>query len=377
MRAAYVVSAEDVRPLNDNDDDEGLITASFQPRKLVLEVGSLQNATIKFSRPLNYSCILFFNYDKDYVVDDITNVSVYSGEERTVIRVSGRHAGYVSVGINSTVNEQFYKIDKVFLHITVAHSQALDVFSDVIGWIYFLAWSISFYPQIYVNWTRKSVVGLNFDFLALNLIGFTFYSLFNIGLYFIPAIQDEYHDRYPRQMISVEINDVVFALHAVAVTIFCILQTCIYERNGQRVSWTCRVILCVFGLISLIGLIVVVLHKITWLSYLYIFSYMKLCVTLIKYVPQAMMNFRRKSTEGWSIGNVLLDFTGGTFSIFQMFILAFNTSDWPSIFGNPTKFGLGVFSIMFDILFMIQHYILYRHNSSYNEINADQSEHLH
>ena len=40
------------------------------------------------------------------------------------------------------------------------------------------------------------------------------------------------------------------------------------------------------------------------------------------------MNFRRKSTVGWSIGNVLLDFTGGTCSIIQMFILAYNFSEY-------------------------------------------------
>ena len=37
------------------------------------------------------------------------------------------------------------------------------------------------------------------------------------------------------------------------------------------------------------------------------------------------MNFRRKSTEGWSIGNVLLDFTGGMLSLLQMFLIAYNT----------------------------------------------------
>ena len=34
--------------------------------------------------------------------------------------------------------------------------------------------------------------------------------------------------------------------------------------------------------------------------------------------------------------------------------------DWKSIFGDPTKFGLGAFSIAFDLLFMFQHYVLYR-----------------
>ena len=38
------------------------------------------------------------------------------------------------------------------------------------------------------------------------------------------------------------------------------------------------------------------------------------------------MNFKLKSTVGWSIGNVLLDFTGGTLSILQMFLVSYNYS---------------------------------------------------
>ena len=47
-------------------------------------------------------------------------------------------------------------------------------------------------------------------------------------------------------------------------------------------------------------------------------------VTSLLPLPQAYLNFRRKSTEGWSIGNVLLDFTGGALSILQMFLLSYN-----------------------------------------------------
>lgn len=39
------------------------------------------------------------------------------------------------------------------------------------------------------------------------------------------------------------------------------------------------------------------------------------------------MNFYYKSTEGWSIGNVLLDFTGGSFSLLQMFLLSYNNGE--------------------------------------------------
>uniref|UniRef100_A0A2P2I6H7 Cystinosin homolog n=1 Tax=Hirondellea gigas TaxID=1518452 RepID=A0A2P2I6H7_9CRUS len=101
-----------------------------------------------------------------------------------------------------------------------------------------------------------------------------------------------------------------------------------------------------------------------WLDFLYFVSYIKLFITLIKYIPQAYYNYLRKSTSGWSIGNVLLDFTGGSLSILQMFLLAYNYNDWGSIFGDPTKFGLGLFSMLFDIFFIIQHYVLYKSNTT-------------
>ena len=82
-----------------------------------------------------------------------------------------------------------FSVSKAVVNIGVFSSDVLQVVSDVIGWIYFIAWSISFYPQIYENWRRKSVVGLNFDFLTLNIIGFSMYSLYNVGLYWIHDIQ--------------------------------------------------------------------------------------------------------------------------------------------------------------------------------------------
>lgn len=52
--------------------------------------------------------------------------------------------------------------------------------------------------------------------------------------------------------------------------------------------------------------------------------------------------------------------------------------DWNSIFGDPTKFGLGVFSIMFDILFMCQHYVIYperkRKKRGYAKIDSKDDE---
>ncbi|XP_049866400.1 cystinosin homolog isoform X2 [Pectinophora gossypiella] len=272
----------------------------------------------------------------------------------------GKSPGHSEVTFNVTP-AGFVNMDTVFVRITVMHSHAINVISYIMGWIYFAAWSVSFYPQIYINFKRRSVVGLNFDFLALNLFGFTMYALFNCGLYFSKEIQAEYFHRHPRSVNPVQLNDVFFSLHAAFATIITIIQCFVFERDEQRVSNTGRGIIGVFTLVVIVTASLGGASKIEWLDFLYYCSYIKLCITLIKYVPQAYMNYKRKSTVGWSIGNIFLDFVGGFLSILQMMLNAYNYNDWISFFGDATKFGLGLFSLIFDIFFILQHYVFYRH----------------
>lgn len=87
---------------------------------------------------------------------------------------------------------------------------------------------------------------------------------------------------------------------------------------------------------------------------------MKLAVTVVKYIPQAWVNYKRKSTVGWSIVQILLDLTGGVLSLFQLILDSSFKSDWSGVTGNPVKFLLSNVSIFFDAIFIVQHYILYR-----------------
>lgn len=43
------------------------------------------------------------------------------------------------------------------------------------------------------------------------------------------------------------------------------------------------------------------------------------------------------------------------------------------IFGDPTKFGLGLVSILFDFIFMVQHYCLYNKAKGYLSLNDGES----
>ncbi|XP_063604802.1 cystinosin-like [Penaeus indicus] len=266
--------------------------------------------------------------------------------------------------------------EDAFVRLAVIVDPGLNIFGDVLGWIYTIAWDISFFPQIIHNWRRKSVIGLSFDFLTFNFIGFFSYFIFNMGLLWIDEIQAEYFDRNPTGVLHVRLNDVIFPLYALVCTAIQIVQCFFYEREPQqRVSTTCRIISAVLIVSALIGCVVVPLvDSLLWLDLFYWLSYIKLIITAIKYTPQLWENYQRKSTAGWSIYQVILDFTGGSLSLVQMFLLAGNYNDWLSILTDPAKLGLGLLSIFFNIFFFIQHYCLYK-NSEKRKQSAE-SGHL-
>uniref|UniRef100_H3CNW2 Cystinosin, lysosomal cystine transporter n=1 Tax=Tetraodon nigroviridis TaxID=99883 RepID=H3CNW2_TETNG len=344
----------------------------FAPDAITLQQASAASVHVTASSPAQQPIVIHFNVTytsrENYssVISLPEQVLLPPDSTTVSFNVTSHHVGQVTTYLqcNSTDLSHLSRI-----HFMVIHSRGLDVLSQVLGWIYFLLWSLSFYPQAWENWRRKSVVGLNFDFLALNLTGFVAYSVFNVALFWVPAVQEEFLQRNPKGINPVSSNDVFFSLHAVLLCLVYLCQAAIYKRGGQKVSWTAVSLLLVGWTFALVTLVLAGTGHITWLDFLYYCSYIKLAVTLIKYVPQAFMNYRRQSTEGWSVGGVLMDFSGGLFSILQMFLQSYNNDEWRLVFGDPTKFGLGAFSVLFDILFLTQHYCLYRRPAGYRSIS--------
>ncbi|CAK9162414.1 unnamed protein product [Ilex paraguariensis] len=215
------------------------------------------------------------------------------------------------------------------------NSVPLEVLYNVLGWVAFFSWSISFYPQVILNFRRKSVVGLNFDFVVLNLTKHSSYLIYNASLFFSSDVQRQYRQKYGLdEMIPVAANDVAFSVHAVLLTAFTLFQIAIYERGNQKVSKTS------------IGIVTVACT-------------LQVVMTVIKYIPQALMNFRLKSTVGFSIGNILLDLFGGVTNYGQMAVQSIDQNSWVNFYGNIGKTLLSLVSIFFDIIFIVQHYVLY------------------
>lgn len=239
------------------------------------------------------------------------------------------------------------------------NSIPLEVLYTTLGWIAFFSWSISFYPQVILNFRRKSVVGLNFDFMVLNLTKHSSYLIYNASMFFSSAVQKQYREKYGlNEMIPVAANDVAFSIHAVLLTAFTLFQIAIYDRGNQKVSRTSVGIVCVSWLTVAIC-VFIALPSHSWLWLISCFNTLQVVMTVIKYIPQAIMNFQRKSTIGFSIGNILLDLLGGVTNYGQMAVQSIDQNSWVNFYGNIGKTLLSLVSIFFDILFILQHYVLY------------------
>ena len=71
--------------------------------------------------------------------------------------------------------------------------------------------------QVHLNFQRKSVVGLSFDFLALNFLGFICYSVYNVAMLASPSVRKAYRHQMGGSP-GVRLNDAIFAVHAMIMT---------------------------------------------------------------------------------------------------------------------------------------------------------------
>ncbi|KXX76528.1 Cystinosin [Madurella mycetomatis] len=252
----------------------------------------------------------------------------------------------------------------------------LEFLSSLFGITYFAAWSVSFYPQSMLNFRRRSTSGTTVDFPLINCLGFLAYLVSNAAFYYSPLIRAQYAARYKGLTPTVQFNDITFAAHGLVLSIVTTSQYFFPRAWGFAPSIGNKPSRFILGIFfgCIVGVVVVIFVVLgsperdstqqavsswVWLDAIYAVSYVKLIVTLIKYTPQVIVNYRNRSTKGWSILQILLDFSGGILSIAQQAVDSYIQHDWSGITGNPVKFALGNVSIIYDLIFMTQHYVLY------------------
>lgn len=200
-------------------------------------------------------------------------------------------------------------------------SHTWQILSNIVGYTYFLAWSASFYPQILLNYNRRTTRGLSVDFCVLNVLGYICYTIYTTNFYWNENVIREYKDRnsvstlvgedestMSTQQIKGEVtvtgNDVAFAIHAIIMASVTLSQIGMYDTFAVRppskrvyVVLFCTMAFCLTYILGTW----VYKGKIDVLGFLYALGTIKICVTIGKYVPQALLNKSRKSTVGWNV----------------------------------------------------------------------------
>ena len=249
--------------------------------------------------------------------------------------------------------------------------------SSIVGYSYFIFWCASFYPQIVMNFQRKSTAGLSIDYSVINFFGYICYTSYTSAFYWDESVKQMYRERHAHDNvggapseITVESNDVAFAIHALIMSIIWLFQLEIYggfeqcRKQGKRIISRPITILIylIIGSCSIYAGLILYLQKpfgkysleyvssyLNWLDYLYFLSFLKVIITIAKYIPQVLMNMKRRSCVGWNVWNILLDITGGILSLVQLVGDAYDLNDMSSIAGNSAKLGLSAVSIIFDV----------------------------
>ncbi|KAI8093494.1 PQ loop repeat-domain-containing protein [Halteromyces radiatus] len=210
---------------------------------------------------------------------------------------------------------------------------AWDLLSELLGWSYFIAWSFSSYPQLYLNWQRKSVRGLSLDYLCYSILGFLSYTVFTLAFYFNQEIQDEYYKRHNSENL-VQFNDVAFAIHGLTMSLLLLYQTYIFKGNKRHLSSITAMVTWLTCMGGLLLWFAVHYGNSEWIHLMYYLSFVKLGSDALKFLPQIWLNYKRKSTLGWSVHLILLDTLGGICSIIQLVVDAYIAKDWSGISGD-------------------------------------------
>ena len=171
--------------------------------------------------------------------------------------------------------------------------------SSMIGYTYFIAWTVCFYPQIVTNYQLKSIDGLSTDSIVCGVLKNLFYTIYTASFFSNNVIRNEYKVRNgPDADITVMSNDVAYGVHALFLTLVLLGQILYYK--GFAMSNFCKFIVVGMTVSALVYILCIMLDVsgTSWIDLLYLLATFNLLLTTMQYMPQIWLNYKRKSTQG-------------------------------------------------------------------------------
>ncbi|KAK7316137.1 hypothetical protein VNO77_34898 [Canavalia gladiata] len=192
------------------------------------------------------------------------------------------------------------------------NSFPLEVSYQVVGWLAFISWALGGYPQIILNFHRKS-----------------------------PLVQKQYFDKFGYgQMIPVAANDVAFSTYSVILNLIILSQIAMFDRGRQKFSKYAIVIVAVVWFSAAICFFIALPTQ----SWLWLISIFNLCKSII------------------------LQLNSSSYDPHQIF----SPGSWVNFYGNIGKVLLSLVTIAYDSTLMCQHYILYHDMKGFTSKTSEE-----
>ena len=196
-------------------------------------------------------------------------------------------------------------------------------------------------PQGHTASDMIRAVGLSADFTWINPLGFLALTIWSFGIYFSPIAREEYRQRHDGHDPQVSKSDLAFALHGLLLSSAGFIQVYYYtyfyrrsktpifsinqssgeedpllpEREDPDLAITSqpttpslifKLLIALAWVAGIGGGAFAGIGNFTFLDWLYLVSTIKLAISIIKFVPQVLLNWRLKSSEGFSVAMPVL-----------------------------------------------------------------------
>lgn len=231
------------------------------------------------------------------------------------------------------------------------------------GWGYAITWGLAFYPTLLLNYRLKTSDSISTDYMVLNILGYIAYSTSISLQMFNETVRFQYMKHFDGRMPILSKADLFYAYHGL-ILLLVLLSQIIYgnsmwgfknERKRFKIHKLSKLVVILFIIFAIYN------WKFdnevfAFLNFALNLAYFKIIISLIKYIPQVLHNYERKSMYGISKLQISLDLIGSFFSLSE-FLLRNDLPLFEAIDSNRGKFGITVVTFLFGTIFMIQIYL--------------------
>eukprot|EP01063_Lacrimia_lanifica_P002656 TRINITY_DN1140_c0_g1_i1.p1 TRINITY_DN1140_c0_g1~~TRINITY_DN1140_c0_g1_i1.p1 ORF type:complete len:1589 (+),score=551.59 TRINITY_DN1140_c0_g1_i1:139-4905(+) len=275
-------------------------------------------------------------------VTSVTDVKIVC-----VLDLTSAAGGFeVTVEASGVSNKAVVSVLPGNLYLMFKNTKLVLAISNAVGWVCTCLWTGSVMVLVHSNYAAKSTAGITADMVLYNVVGLLGWTIFCCYFY----VNDD-------MGVPVFLPDIVYSLSSYACILTLVAQFAIYGGAGPTMFAKLYCGACLSYLArsaaenGLAG---------SYADVVRAMAMVHLACAAVKYGPQAMYNYQRKSTEGYSIVAVWLDFGGAVLLLVQMFFDGVMRHKWSLMITlNVPKFALAIEVIFFNSVYALQHYVLY------------------